>query len=147
MHSNSSFSRITSQLTLLVGAGALAFLAGCYTGPERTGYRSSGPGPVIVQDDYVYYPGDEVYYNNTRHQYVYRDGNAWVNRPQPPHGWAQNAPSVHVDFHDAPERHHAEVTKTYPKNWHSVPPAKPAHNDDHRDDHNDNDRHDNDRHN
>lgn len=141
MHSHSFFSKATARAALLVvGFGTITFLAGCYSGPERAEYRSSGPGPMVVQDDYVYYPGDEVYYNNTRHQYVYREGNSWVNRPQPPRGWAAGGPSVHVDFHDAPEHHHAEVTKTYPKNWHPSQPAKPARNDDHRDDH-DNDHH------
>src|SRR5476651_716775 len=40
---------------------------------------------AAVQDDYVYYPQYEVYYSNSRHQYGYRDGNAWVWRPAPPH--------------------------------------------------------------
>lgn len=145
MHSTSSFSRIAARTLLFAGGGALAFLAGCYTGPERSDYRSSGAGTVVVQDDYVYYPGDEVYYNNTRRQYVYREGSAWVNRPQPPRGWVRTAPSVHVDFHDAPEHHHADVTKTYPKNWHPAPQAHPGshddHHSDHRDDHGDNDHH------
>ena len=39
----------------------------------------------VVQDDYVYYPQYEVYYSSSRHQYGYRDGNAWVWRPEPPH--------------------------------------------------------------
>ena len=47
-------------------------LGGCYSpGPERVSSRTSEPGsvhPVIEQDDYVYYPGCEVYYNNTRHR-------------------------------------------------------------------------------
>jgi hypothetical protein len=50
-----------------------------------------------------------------------------------------------VDFHDAPEHHHAEMVKTYPKNWHPTPPAHPApaddHHADHRDDHNDDGHH------
>ena len=73
------------------------------------------------EDDYDYYPGYEVYYARNRHEYVYREGNAWVHRPQPP-GVSANvllaAPSVRVDFHDSPERHHDAVVRSYPKNWH-----------------------------
>ncbi|MEO6993863.1 MAG: hypothetical protein ABI273_09560 [Lacunisphaera sp.] len=143
MYSSSSSYRIASRAALLLGIGALAFLAGCYTGPERTSYRASGSGTVIVQDDYDYYPGDEVYYNNTRHVYVYREGNSWVNRPQPPHGWVRNAPSVRVDFHDAPERHHADVVKSYPRNWRPAQPQAQRAKDNRPDDHGrqDNDHH------
>ena len=78
-------------------------------------------------DDYVYYPDYEVYYSNTRRQYIYRDGRSWVSRPQPPRAWARDLPgsvSVHVDFHDAPERHHADIVKNYPKNWRPQPPPR-----------------------
>ena len=139
MHSH--FSKFARRGLILAGATAVLSLAGCYTsGPERGGYRAAGPGSVIVQDDYLYYPGDEVYYNNTRHQYVYREGGAWVNRPQPPRGWIAGSASVHVNFHDAPEHHHAEMVRTYPKNWRPAQPAHPSQPD-HPDDHHDNDHH------
>jgi hypothetical protein len=75
---------------------------------------------VVAQDDYVYYPGYETYYNQNRREYVYREGNAWVRTPQP-RGVALNvlvaSPSVRLDFHDSPEQHHPTVVQQYPKNW------------------------------
>lgn len=92
------------------------------------------PEPVAVaQDDYDYYPGYEVYYSRNRHEYVYRDGNSWVRRPQP-RGITVDvlraAPSVRVDFHDAPERHHDTVVHSYPRNW-----RRPDNQDDRKDGH------------
>ena len=88
---------------------------------------------VAAQDDYVYYPGYQVYYSSYRHQYVYQDGRSWVSRSAPPHVSADKlfaSPSVKVDFHDAPANHHAEIVKQYPKHW-----APPESN---RDSHEDN---------
>lgn len=93
---------------------------------------------VVVQDDYVYYPQYEVYYSSSRHQYGYQEGNAWVWRPEPPHVGINvllGSPSVHMDFHDSPEHHHAAIVRSYPRNW--SPPAKDR--DDHRDDRKDDD--------
>ena len=65
-------------------------------------------------------PQYECYYSVSRHQYAYREDNAWVSRPAP-HGVSVNvllaSPSVKMDFHDTPARHHAVVAKQYPKNW------------------------------
>jgi hypothetical protein len=76
--------------------------------------------PVVVEDNYVYYPSYGVYYNSGRHQYAYLNGDAWVMAPTP-HGVSVDvllaSPSVKMDFHDSPERHHAEMMKRYPKNW------------------------------
>jgi hypothetical protein len=80
---------------------------------------------VVVQDDYVYYPAYEVYYSSRRHDYRYRDGSVWVTRPAPPRVSVNvllASPSVRVDFHDAPERHHESVAHNYPRNW--APPVK-----------------------
>ena len=75
---------------------------------------------VVVQDDYVYYPGYQIYYSSSRHQYAYRDGRNWVSRPAP-RGVSINrlqaSPSVRMDFHDSPAQHHEAVVKQYPKNW------------------------------
>lgn len=111
----------------ILGATSMILTAGCYTSPPHE-YAGGRPARVIVDDDYVYYPGYEMYYNNHRRQYVYRDNNAWVTRSAPPSAWARelpSAPSVHLDFHDAPERHHAEVVRTYPKNWKPQPSKQP----------------------
>ena len=83
------------------------------------------PTAVVQQDDYVYYPAYEVYYSSSRHDYRYRDGNAWVTRAAPPHVSVDvlfASPSVRLDFHDAPERHHEEIMRSYPRTW--APPAR-----------------------
>jgi len=84
--------------------------------PDRVG---TAPLPGL-RDDYVYYPNYEVYYGRNHRQYVYRDGNAWVSRPAPAGVRVDvllTSPSVRVNFHDPPARHHAAVARTYPKNW------------------------------
>jgi uncharacterized protein YijF (DUF1287 family) len=77
---------------------------------------------VAVQDNYVYYPNYGVYYNSSRHNYAYRDGNAWVSRPAP-NGVSADvllaSPSVKMDFHDSPANHHAAMVQKYPRNWKS----------------------------
>ena len=78
--------------------------------------------PVVIQDNYVYYPNYGVYYNSSRHQYAYLEGGAWVSAPAP-RGVSADvllaSPSVNMDFHDSPEKHHAEMVHKYPKNWKS----------------------------
>ena len=91
---------------------------------------------VLVDDDYVYYPGYEVYYSSRRHQYAYRDGNRWVSRPAP-RGMSvealRAAPSVKMNFHDSPAQHHAAVVKQYPKNW-APPQSRPIQKENRNDD-------------
>jgi len=111
---------------LIGGTGLLAALGGCTTQAptQRTVYQTRPvvqPRTVVVyQDDYDYYPGYEVYYSRNRREYVYRDGSAWVRRPEP-RGVTLDvliaAPSVRLDFHDSPEQHHASVLQSYPRNW------------------------------
>lgn len=111
---------------LLAGTALLLLLAGCYTADSgrRTGYQGRARGQaevtVVYADDYDYYPGYETYYSRSRHEYVYRDGGAWVHRPQP-NGVSLEvllaAPSVRMDFRDSPEQHHDTVVRSYPKNW------------------------------
>jgi hypothetical protein len=77
---------------------------------------------VVVQDDYVYYPNYGIYYNSGRNQYAYLQNGAWVTAPAPYGVTAEvllASPSVHMDWHDSPERHHAEMVQRYPKNWQS----------------------------
>jgi hypothetical protein len=84
-------------------------------------YVESG---VVVQDDYVYYPGYQIYYSSNRRQYIYREGRSWVSRPAPPRvsvGVLFASPSVRLDFHDSPANHHATVVRQYPKHW--APPG------------------------
>jgi len=90
-----------------------------------------------MSDDYVYYPGYEVYYSSNRHNYVYRDGRNWVTRPAPPRVSVDvllASPSVQMDFHDAPAQHHSTMIKSYPKNWRPTAPAHEVRNEKPRDD-------------
>jgi hypothetical protein len=75
---------------------------------------------VVVQDDYVYYPTYGIYYNSGRQQYAYFENGAWVLAPAPQGVSVEvlrASPSVNMDWHDAPEKHHAEMVQRYPKNW------------------------------
>ena len=135
----------------VVGCALLAVtLTGCLTegSYHSQGYRS-GPqvqASVAFEDDYDYYPGYETYYSRTRHEFVYRDGRTWVRRPQP-QGISVDllfaAPSVRMAFRDSPERHHRQVTRTYPRRWSPSGPgrnAKPDRRDEHGDNRNRDDR-------
>lgn len=127
--------------TLLLSAVALSALVGCYTSEPA---YAPGPRYVTVGDpgDYVYYPAYEVYYSSRQQRYIYRERNVWVTSPQPPRVWARvlpQAPSVYVHFQDAPERHHAEVVRSYPKNW-SPPPGHDRDGRERRRDHDERDR-------
>ena len=113
---------------LLVVSSFLAVLTGCApsapsttTTTQVTTPAAPAPSPAVVaEDDYDYYPGNEVYYSRTRHDYMYRDGNSWVRRPQPRGISAEvlfALPSVRMDFHDSPERHHDAVVRSYPRDW------------------------------
>ena len=121
-----------SRIAFTLGAALVAALAGCVgyvDGPHQGGVYVRPPsvyveGAIAVQDDYVYYPGYQVYYSSNRRQYIYRDGRSWVSRPVPPRVSVDvlfASPSVRLDFHDAPAAHHALVVQTYPKNW--TPPG------------------------
>jgi hypothetical protein len=113
------------------GVAVLGLLTGCIgymDGPRAHVYA---PPPsvyveagVAAQDDYVYYPGYQVYYSSYRHQYIYLDGRSWVSRSAPPRVSVDvlfASPSVKVDFHDSPANHHTTVVRSYPRNW--APPG------------------------
>ena len=98
-------------------------LTGCVAYVDRPAQGSvyeDNSAVFLVQDDYVYYPNYQCYYSASRHQYAYREHNAWVARPAPP-GVSVHvlmaSPSVRMNFHDSPANHHATVVKQYPKNW------------------------------
>ena len=134
-----------SAAGLITFAAFAAALTGCApsapstTTVTQTTPAAPAPAPapaVMVEDDYEYYPGYEVYYSRTRHDYMYRDGNSWVRRPQP-HGISAEVlfalPSVRMDFHDSPEHHHASVVHNYPRDW-KGPDGKHDGKDDKKDD-------------
>jgi hypothetical protein len=129
------------KVAFVLGAVLLVTLTGCvgYVDGPRAGMYMEPPmveGGVVIQDDYVYYPGYQVYYSSSRHQYAYREGRAWVSRPEP-RGISINvlqaSPSVRMDFHDSPANHHAAVVKQYPKNW-APPGSNQGRNDNRKDD-------------
>ena len=103
-------------------AAVLGALTGCAGHPDRPPQpRAYAPPPpvyvertVVVRENYVYYPGYQVYYSGNTRQYVYLEGRSWVSRPAPPHVSADvlfASPSVRLDFHDAPAMHHATVVR------------------------------------
>lgn len=126
----------------LIGASLFALLTGCVeSGSARVGYvQTASAQPVFSDsDDYVYYPAYETYYGRRTHRYYYRDGSRWVGRSDPGRVSASvllSAPSVNVDFHDSPDRHHAEVTRRYPHQWSNNQGRKDDRHDDRRDDNN-----------
>jgi len=121
-----------SRIGLAFGTLLLGVLTGCIgyvDGPPHARVHAQ-PQPVyvetgvVVHDDYVYYPGYQVYYSGNTQRYVYLEGRSWVSRPAPPRVSVNvlfASPSVRLDFHDAPEVHHARIVQTYPKNW--TPPG------------------------
>ncbi len=110
---------------LVMGAVVLSTLTGCVHEPHhRTVYAPPPPHyeepHVLVQDDYVYYPGYQIYFSSSRNRYIYLEGRSWVSRPAPPRVSVDvlfASPSVRLDFHDAPEIHHSRVVRQYPKHW------------------------------
>ena len=130
------------RVGLILGAALLPLLMGCVAETHQRRERVYVPSVavqtvVVLEDDYVYYPGYEVYYSNTRRQYVYRDGRSWVTRPAPPRVAIEvllASPSVRVDFRDAPERHHADMVRRYPRNWRGSEHRHEVRNDERKDD-------------
>ena len=130
------------KLGLVLGAVVLGTLTGCvaYVEPARPGVVYEASPRVVVEDDYVYYPNYEIYYSSSRHQYAYRDGRNWVSRPAP-RGVSVDvlfaSPSVRMDFHDSPARHHDVIVRQYPRNWspeHSNQDRKEERKDNRKDD-------------
>jgi len=105
--------------------GALTGCVGYVDGPPQARVYATPPSvhvesAVVVQPEYVYYPGYQVYYARHTRQYVYRSGRSWVTRPSPPRVSVDAlfaSPSVRLDFQDSPSIHHSRVVRQYPKNW------------------------------
>ena len=123
----------TGRIGSALCTALLGVLAGCVGYADRPPHaRAYAPPPpvyvesrVVMQDNYVYYPGYQVYYSGNTRQYVYLEGRSWVSRPAPPRVSVNvlfASPSVRLDFHDAPAIHHATVVRQYPKYW--APPGK-----------------------
>jgi hypothetical protein len=134
----------SGRIGLVSALGLLGMMTGCVgyvDGPRAARYVEP---PVVetgflVQDDYVYYPSYQIYYSNSRHEYIYRNWRNWISRPAP-HGVSlsrlQASPSVRMEFHDSPAQHHNAVVQQYPRNW-TPPRAQPGQKDGGKDDHHD----------
>lgn len=118
--------RFRGWATVLIGAVWLGGLTGCVGDMPHRGAWGAVPKPARVQaasiipDDYLYYPAYGVYFNSTRHYYVYLRSDGWVTRPTPAGVSVATllaSPMVRMNFHDGPEQHHASVIRSYPKNW------------------------------
>jgi hypothetical protein len=126
-----------SRIGFLSGVALLGALTGCVGYVNEPHHAAVyAPTPVVYVDDYVYYPGYQVYYSSHRHQYIYQDGHSWVTRPAPPRVSVDvlvASPSVRLDFHDSPSLHHATVARQYPKHW-APPGSGPNHGPGNKDD-------------
>jgi hypothetical protein len=134
-----------SKAGFMLGASLLGVMVGCVREPRRERVYVHPP-PVQVEivsdDDYVYYPGYQVYYSRSRRHYVYLEGRSWVTRPAPPRVSVDvlvASPSVRLGFRDSPASHHTTVVKQYPKHW-APPKPGPNHGEGNRNDGKDNDR-------
>ena len=134
-----NFSLKANNVRFTLGAVALVTLAGCVGYVEEPRGRVYVAPPaiettVVVQDDYVYYPGFETYYSSSRHHYLYQERGAWVSRPAPRRVSTERffaSPSVRVDFHDSPAQHHAAMVQQYPRNWKPSGPNQNHHDNPH----------------
>ena len=116
--------RLGGKIGFVLCTALLGALTGCIGYVDRPAHGEVYMQPPAVQDDYVYYPGYQVYYSSNRRQYIYLEGRSWVSRPAPPRVSVDvlfASPSVRLDFHDSPSIHHATVVRQYPKNW--TPPG------------------------
>ncbi len=124
--------RKCSRIGFVLGTALCGALTGCigYVDRPHPHHAYTQPPPVfvesvvVVQDDYVYYPGYQVYYSSNRRRYIYQEGRSWVSRPAPPRVSVDvlfASPSVRLDLHDAPAIHHAKVVRQYPRHW--APPG------------------------
>ena len=118
---------MNDKISFVIGVALLGTMTGCVgyvDGPRAGGYVSPPvvETQVVVQDDYVYYPTYGIYFNSGRQQYAYLENGAWVLAPAPQGVSVEvlrASPSVDMDWHDSPEKHHAEMLQRYPKDWKS----------------------------
>lgn len=120
----------TDKVGFVLGAALLVTLAGCIGYVDRPRAETVYVAPpavetvVLLRDDYVYYPGYEIYYSGSRRQYIYQERGRWISRSSPrdlPIDVLAASPSVRVDFHNSPASHHAAMVRQYPRNW--APPG------------------------
>jgi len=116
---------------VIAGTCLLTALTGCTTagsGPSsHLPARPAVSASLMIDDDYDYYPRYEIYYSRSRHEYVYRDANAWVRRSDLRGitlAMLDSGPMVRMDFHDSPEFHHGSIVQSFPRNWEQSGPKR-----------------------
>jgi hypothetical protein len=116
----------TGKAGLCVGALAIGFLAAPAVWAQDVHVGMNIPVPSVnvqvgAPDDYVYYPKYGAYYSPAHHRYYYQDHSSWGWNATPPAAVTPDvflqAPSVKMNFHDAPDKHHADIVRQYPKDW------------------------------
>jgi hypothetical protein len=121
--------------TAIISTGAMGCALASVFLITLTGCVGEVDADYVGPDDYVYYPGYELYYGSRSHEWYYRDGDRWIAHGAPRGvtvDTLRSAPAVPMTFHDNPGSHHAEVARQYPKNW---APAGGGHDHDDRDHH------------
>jgi hypothetical protein len=124
---NSNTSNLTSTLIRAIPGFMMAvLLAGCSDTPRWGGW-SNAPTKAQIEtglqqlNTYVYFPRYQIYFNSGQSRYTFWDGRVWVTAPNPPKEipveLLEASPSVAMRFEDAPEWHHAAVSRLYPRNW------------------------------
>ena len=117
----------TDKVGLVLSAAFLVTLTGCvgYVDGPRAGIQVEPAVQVdagfVAQDDYVYYPGYQMYYSSQfgTDSMIGKALRGWRGRRHEGSRLTccMASPSVRMDFHDSPANHHAAVVKKYPKNW------------------------------
>lgn len=114
---------------VIPGLVMIVMMGGC-TDTPRWGGWSTAPTRAQIDaglerlDTYVYFPRYQIYFNEARGRYTFWDGRVWVTGPNPPKDipaeLLETSPSVAMRFEDAPEWHHAAVSRLYPRTWASA---------------------------
>ena len=125
-YSSSMKKNLFPKTSCICGAAFLLALTGC-VGYVRGPGAGVYVGPAVevnagfaMEDDYIYYPGYQMYYGSRSHRWYDYESSRWMSRPAPRYlspRVIRASPSVRVDFHDSPAAHHAQVIQTYPRNW------------------------------
>ncbi len=91
-----------------------------YNTGHNTGSYGYGYASANNPANYTYYPRYGTYYSPQSRQYYYQRGSTWETH-RSPHGVSSRAlfrsPGVPLHLQDSPSHHHAQVTRSYPRDW------------------------------
>jgi len=123
-----------NHLQCALGVALLALLTACPASPPAASTATAAtPAPqvagqpvVVVQAEvmdtagFIYYPDYEVYFDPGARVYWYNEGGRWSSAASPV-GVSVDvllaSSSTHMNFHDSPENHHAQVVQQFPHGW------------------------------